>query len=136
MEGIRYDSLFAVKDPQGGNNILFDLEPQRAYPSGYHLETRTQYYGANLLTLQKGITFTKQQYDLLYRVISIWVIMNSSKRDANKIYHYKLMEEHGHVNPRMNLTEYYMIHLGGEGEERKEGANRILNLASFNGYPL
>ena len=37
------------------------------------------------------------------------------------------MEEHGHVNPRMNLTEYYMIHLGGEGDERKEGANRILN---------
>lgn len=86
--------------------MLFDIEIQKKYYPGYKIITRGVFYGARELTRQYGTEFANSDYDGLRKVYSIWICMNSSKRDANKISKFYLEKKDLEGQLQMDKESY------------------------------
>jgi len=93
FEGIvYYDIRFYVKVPQDNKivKIIVNVEAQKSFYPGYHLETRGIVYGARLISAQLDTEFVAPYYDQLKKVYYIWICFDSSKEQANAISEYKI----------------------------------------------
>ncbi len=93
FEGIvYYDIRFYVKVPQDNKivKIIVNVEAQKSFYPGYHLETRGIVYGVRLISAQLDTEFVAPYYDQLKKVYSIWICFDSSKEQANAISEYKI----------------------------------------------
>jgi hypothetical protein len=93
-EKIELDNFFEIDSPDNRKiGILMDLEGQGdPNPSGYSLIDRAVYYTSTMISNQKGIYFEKSDYSGLRKTVSLWVILDPSKKDRNKVTDYVLCD--------------------------------------------
>ena len=84
---ITYDIRFLLIVEAAVLEIIINVEAQKSTDFrklGYHIESRIVYYLARLISSQKGIDFTKSEYDKIKKVYSIWICMDADD-DADSI---------------------------------------------------
>lgn len=78
---ITYDIRFMLVIAEAVLEVIINIEVQRTSDFkklGYHLENRIVFYLARLISSQKGINFTKSEYDNIKKVYSIWICMDAA----------------------------------------------------------
>ena len=73
--------------------MLINVEAQKAFYPGYSLTTRGIFYGARMISAQKGTEFTGRDYDNIRKVYSIWICMNAPDYIGNAISKYRICKE-------------------------------------------
>lgn len=90
---VTYDVRFYVLLPKGERlKLILNIEIQKDYYPGYDLVTRAVYYCARMISAQLKTEFDSDNYDDIKKVYSIWLCLNSPKKEANTIIEY-------HLNP-------------------------------------
>ena len=74
-----YDIRFSVYYAHRKQRIklIINVEAQKEFYPGYSIITRGIFYGARMLSAQKGVEFTGKDYDNIRKVYSIWLCMNA-----------------------------------------------------------
>ena len=82
-----YDIRFSVYYAQTKRRIkmLINVEAQKDFHPGYSLTTRGVFYGARMISAQKGTEFTGTDYDNIRKVYTIWICMNAPDDIGNAI---------------------------------------------------
>ena len=90
-----YDIRFSVYYAQQKQRIklIINVEAQKEFYPGYSIITRGIFYGARMLSAQKGIEFTGRDYDNIRKVYSIWICMNAPDYIGNAISYYHIQKE-------------------------------------------
>ena len=70
--------------------MLINVEAQKDFHPGYSLTTRGVFYGARMISAQKGTEFSGTDYDNIRKVYSIWICMNAPDDIGNAISDYRL----------------------------------------------
>ena len=82
LEGtVRYDIRFVVRMP-GINErieIIVNIEIQNNDKPGYPIHKRGIYYGARMVSSQRGTLFRDQEYGKIKKVVSIWICENTAR---------------------------------------------------------
>ena len=117
--GITFDILFRAVAPDTGEGIalIINLEPQRTVRTGYSLVRRGVYYACRLVSSQKGVEFTGEDFDGIKKVYTIWLVMDAPKGGSNSIRRYEIKEKvlHGHGREdarNYDLMVVIMVYLG------------------------
>lgn len=76
---IRYDIRFAAHTVRKHVRILINVEAQQSTRLTYRLGNRIAYYMARMVTSQKNVEFSGQDYDGIKRVYSIWICMDAAE---------------------------------------------------------
>ena len=93
-EGLaRFDIVFYVRTKDGLSQIIINVEAQKSFYPGYHIETRGIFYAARMLSAQLGTEFAIPNYQNLKKVYSIWICMNAPNYIGNAISEYKIAKE-------------------------------------------
>jgi hypothetical protein len=95
-EGVIYYDLrfFAiVPKTQEKIRLIINVEAQKSFYPGYHIETRGIFYAARMLSAQLGTEFAIPNYQNLKKVYSIWICMNAPNYIGNAISEYKIAKE-------------------------------------------
>ncbi|MCD8077660.1 MAG: hypothetical protein LUE63_04680 [Lachnospiraceae bacterium] len=84
---ISYDIRLAVYLPQGAERrkIYVNIEGQKDFHPGYHIWSRGIYYVSRMVSSQKGVDFSGEDYDSIRKVYSIWICMNAPAYIGNAI---------------------------------------------------
>lgn len=92
---IYYDIRFSayLKTRKERIRLLINVEAQKAFYPGYSLTTRGVFYGARMISAQKGTEFTGSDYDRIRKVYSIWICMNAPNYIGNAISTYRITKE-------------------------------------------
>ena len=92
---IYYDIRFSayLKTRKERIRLLINVEAQKAFYPGYSLTTRGIFYGARMISAQKGIEFAGRDYDNIRKVYSIWICMNAPDYIGNAISKYRICKE-------------------------------------------
>ena len=69
------------------------MEAQKNFYPGYSLTTRGVFYGARMISAQKGTEFAGSDYDKIRKVYSIWICMNAPDYIGNAISTYRITKE-------------------------------------------
>ena len=69
------------------------MEAQKEFYPGYSIITRGIFYGARMISAQKGVEFTGRDYDNVRKVYSIWICMNAPDYIGNAISYYHIQKE-------------------------------------------
>lgn len=99
------DSIFDVKIP-GTNDevsVIVNLEGQYYPNPGYPLEKRAEYYMARLVSSQKGVVFSNDDYGRLRKVYSIWIILDPRSVNRNTVTRYRMEGENVAGNPKRKI---------------------------------
>ena len=122
-----YDIVFSANVPNKQEKIklIINIEAQKDDKQGYELVTRGQYYGARLISSQKGRIFDKSNYQKLQKVYSIWICMNANKAKRNSMNVYQNIETNIIGNYQAKKEDYDLINviilyldISKEGEEK------------------
>ncbi|MFP3154908.1 hypothetical protein LQZ18_10905 [Lachnospiraceae bacterium ZAX-1] len=70
-----------------------NLEAQKSFYPGYHIEKRGIFYGSRMISAQYNTEFTEPDYNGIKKVYSIWICMNPSKKEGNTITRYCMAKE-------------------------------------------
>lgn len=72
---VRYDIRFLVRLPHDEERIeiIVNIEIQNKDKPGYPLPKRGIYYGAGMISAQRGTIFRDQEYGKIKKVVSIWL---------------------------------------------------------------
>ncbi len=136
-EGKRfYDIKFTARLPDSEKNLykIINLEIQNKYDPGYKLIKRAILYVSRLISAQLNTVFTKDEYDKIQKVYSIWVCTAPPDELANTISHYylsirtllgKVTETHEERND-YRIPNIIMIHLGKSDTKDCDGIIRML----------
>mgnify|MGYP007082182190 CR=1 FL=1 len=131
-EGVIYYDLrfFAiVPKTQEKIRLIINVEAQKSFYPGYHIETRGIFYAARMLSAQLGTEFAIPNYQNLKKVYSIWICMNSRQNAKDSIVEYHMQPNVLYGNPskssRYDLLSAIMIHLGGD---ELVSENRLVNM--------
>lgn len=91
---ITYDIRFRALAPEKDEliQLIVDVEAQKDYYPGYDLLTRGIYYGARMISAQKGSEFVGDDYDKIKKVYSIWICMNVPDYAENTITEYGIQK--------------------------------------------
>ena len=91
---IFYDIRFTAKAPASGKliRLIINLEIQAIDKRRYRIVTRGIYYGARMISAQYGTVFTRQNYQDIQKVYSIWICPDSYRKQ-NSITVYRINEE-------------------------------------------
>jgi len=73
--------------------LLINLEAQKKFYQKYRLVTRGIFYGARMLSAQKGIEFIGRDYDNIRKVYSIWICMNAPDYIGNAVSEYSICKK-------------------------------------------
>ena len=89
-----YDIRFSVYYARRKQRIklIINVEAQKDFYPGYSLITRGIFYGARMISSQKGTEFTGRDYDNIRKVYSIWICMNAPDRIGNAISFYNIQK--------------------------------------------
>ena len=92
---IYYDIRFSacLKSRKERIKLLVNVEAQKAFYPGYFLTTRGVFYGARMISAQKGTEFSGRDYDNIRKVYSIWICMNAPDYIGNAISTYRMCKE-------------------------------------------
>lgn len=92
---IYYDIRFSayLKAWKERIRLLINVEAQKTFYPGYSLTTRGIFYGARMISAQKGTEFTGRDYDNIRKVYSIWICMNAPDYIGNAISKYQICKE-------------------------------------------
>ena len=90
-----YDIRFSVYYAHRKQRIklIINVEAQKEFYPGYSIITRGIFYGARMLSAQKGVEFTGKDYDNIRKVYSIWICMNAPDYIGNAISYYHIQKE-------------------------------------------
>ncbi|MCC8050453.1 MAG: hypothetical protein LIP10_07325 [Clostridiales bacterium] len=70
--------------------IFADIEPQKSFYPGYHIETRGIYNCARMISAQLSTVFEDSNYDEIKKSLCIFICMNAPKKIGNSIIRYSL----------------------------------------------
>ena len=87
-----YDIRFSVYYGRQKHRIkmIINVEAQKELHPGYSITTRGVFYGARMISAQKGIEFMGKDYDNIRKVYSIWICMNAPDYIGNAIADYSI----------------------------------------------
>jgi len=120
---VKFDVLTHIKVPceDGTIKVIINVEGQRDDSPGYPIVMRGIYYAARLLSRQKGIEFTKSNYQDIRKVYSIWICFDPAKERESVIANYSI---HQHVckgklddDKKYDLLSVVIINLGEEPDK-------------------
>ncbi len=121
---ITYDIRFnaIVPGTEEAIGLIINIEAQHSYNPGYSLVKRGIYYCSRMISAQHGTVFTKQEYDKIQKVYSIWICTNPPKKKQNSINRYRFIEEcmigdDHEPKPLYDLATVVMIRLNNELRE-------------------
>ena len=100
------DSIFDVRIPGTDDEIsvIVNLDGQYDPNPGYPLEKRAEYYLARLVSSQKGIDFTGDDYGKIRKVYSIWIILDPRSEYRNTVVRYKMEGRNIAGDPNRRIT--------------------------------
>ncbi|MBQ7265425.1 MAG: hypothetical protein IJS61_04940 [Firmicutes bacterium] len=122
-----YDVLFNAVIP-GTNDtaeFIINIEAQNKYHTKYPLLRRTMYYCSRLISAQKDKDFTKDNYQDIKKVFSIWICFTPNEKNKNTISRYKITKEDVFGKPEFHESDYdimegIMICLGDDENKQNE----------------
>ena len=138
--GIAYDLLFQalVPDSEDHVELIINIEAQNEPNPGYPLPKRSIYYTSEKIADQKGRVFTKNHYEKIRKVYSIWICQNQPEYRANNVTHLHMACDSfvGDYQERecdYDLLSIFMVYLGGsEGDGKYKGILRLLDVLFSN----
>ncbi|MCD8378879.1 MAG: Rpn family recombination-promoting nuclease/putative transposase [Lachnospiraceae bacterium] len=81
-----FDIVLYAWLPDEHTRFLLNLEAQKDEPIGYDILNRAVFYMARLISSQKERDFTKDYYNDMKRVYSIWICMNMKESSWNHMH--------------------------------------------------
>ena len=92
---VYFDIRFSVYLPVKGEKVkmIINVEAQKDFHPGYAVPSRGVFYGARMISAQKGIEFTGSNYDGIRKVYSIWICMNAPDYIGNAVSRYLIKKE-------------------------------------------
>ena len=92
---VYYDIRFGAILPGEKETIkvIINLEIQLDDTPGYPIVKRGFYYCGRMISEQYGTVFTKEEYDKLEKVYSIWICPSPVRKRKNGIFRYHIMED-------------------------------------------
>ena len=125
-----FDIMFRAIVPTTGETIalIINIEPQRTVHTGYSLVRRGIYYACRMISSQKAVEFTGDDYNNIKKVYTIWLVMDAPKGGSNSIRRYEIKEKILHGHGREDVRNYdlmvaIMVYLG-----KKTTKHRLLKL--------
>lgn len=90
-----YDIIFYVRIPRDRDimKMIINVEAQKSFYPGYHIETRGVFYAARGISAQKHREFENSAYDSIKKVYSIWLCMNAPQAIGNAISEYSFCKK-------------------------------------------
>ena len=116
---VMMDNVFDVKVAGTDEtlSVIIDVEAQNESGLGYPIVKRAEYYIVRLVADQKGKEFTKSDYGKLKKTYSIWLVMDSIKRNRNTVVKYRMMPtvigNPGKIE-ELGTMNVIFLNLGGE----------------------
>ena len=127
---ITFDILFRAIVPATKETIalIINLEPQRTMHTGYSLVRRGIYYACRMISSQKEVEFTGEDFNSIKKVYTIWLVMDAPRDGSNSIRRYEIKEKilhgHGHEDVKnYDLMVAIMVYLG-----KQKTRHRLLRL--------
>lgn len=138
--GIAYDLLFQalVPDSEDHVELIINIEAQNEPNPGYPLPKRSIYYTSEKIADQKGRVFTKDHYEKIRKVYSIWICQNQPEYRANNVTHLHMacdsfVGDYQEREGDYDLLSIFMVYLGGsEGDGKYKGILRLLDVLLSN----
>ena len=131
---VRYDIRFAARVPGDGERIeiIVNIEIQNRDTPGYPIPKRGIYYGARLISAQRGTIFKDQEYGKIKKVVSIWICENTSISRSDAINEYRFLEKrrrgtYQEDERNYDLMRVIVMRLGARGENSEDDAIRLLS---------
>ena len=92
---IYFDIRFSVYLPKKREKVkmIVNVEAQKDFYPGYAIPGRGVYYGARMISAQKGTEFSGNDYDNIKKVYSIWICMNCPDHIGNAISEYSITKK-------------------------------------------
>ena len=92
---VYFDIRFSVYLPGKGEKVkmIINVEAQKDFHPGYAVPSRGVFYGARMISAQKGIEFTGSNYDGIRKVYSIWICMNAPDYIGNAVSRYSIKKD-------------------------------------------
>ena len=125
-----FDIMFRAIVPTTGEAIalIINIEPQRTVHTGYSLVRRGIYYACRMISSQKEVEFTGDDFNNIKKVYTIWLVMDAPKGGSNSIRRYEIKEKilhgHGHEDVKnYDLMVAIMVYLG-----KQKTRHRLLRL--------
>jgi hypothetical protein len=86
---VLFDVLTVLRQPNGDGVVIVDLnlEGQETDDLSYPIEKRALYYIARLPSIQGEDLAATECYELLHRVVSVWVIIDPHEADRATVTH-------------------------------------------------
>ena len=116
---IRLDSVFTITIPGTDEDIgiIVNIEGQNRSKPRYPLEKRAEYYMARLVSAQKGVFFTSDDYGKLRKVYSVWYILNPNSENRNTAVSYSMQpkmiaERPGMKIPLLDTFNIMLVNVG------------------------
>ncbi len=132
---VLFDIRFIAILPQTGESVrlIINIEAQNKYNPGYSLIRRGLYYCCRLISAQYETEFTKENYDDIKKVYSIWVCTNTPNYVKNTITKYCITEKNIVGNAKADPKKYdilnlIMLCLDKDSKDAQNKDNGILKL--------
>ena len=112
--------------------LLINVEAQKNFYPGYSLTTRGVFYGARMISAQKGTEFAGSDYDKIRKVYSIWICLNAESKNGNQLTRMLgvlLSPKLKAQNKIRQLEEEFAIPM--ENKEIGEELNQMCNLSDY-----
>ena len=122
-------SIPGTKEPI---TLIINVEIQTKDKPGYELVTRGIYYCARMISEQYGTVFTKEHYEKIQKVYSIWICPTTAKIRKNGISRYHTIEDallgDQHLDQsKYDLMEVVVVNLGDAESDAEYGILDLLN---------
>ena len=121
-----FDIMFRAIVPMTGETIalIINIEPQRTVHTGYSLVRRGIYYACRMISSQKEVEFTGDDYNNIKKVYTIWLVMDAPKGGSNSIRRYEIKEKMLHGHGREDVKNYdlmvaIMVYLGNKATKHR-----------------
>ncbi len=131
---IRYDIRFNVVVPKSGQmiEVIINIEIQNNDTPGYPIPKRGIYYGARMISAQRGTVFKGQDYGKVKKVVSIWLCQGTANERSDSINEYHISErvKRGAFQEKTenyDLMTIVVLRLGKDGEKSEDNAIRLLS---------
>lgn len=113
--------------------LIINLEIQLDDTPGYPIVKRGFYYCARMISEQYGTVFTKEHYEKIEKVYSIWICPDPAKKRKNGIFKYHTIEEAICGEPYTKIENYDLMEVVilnlGDADMRSD--SEILNLLNI-----
>lgn len=105
---IYYDIHFVVRVPKGRNlvEIIINIEIQGNDNPGYPITKRGKYYGSRMISAQKGTVFTGQHYEMIQKMVSVWICIGTVEDRSDSVNEYQFQENCRRGNYKEDPANY------------------------------